>query len=377
MLSLSLALALLPACAQGVQPRAGIGGIGGFTATCQVTFRAAPDEPEDFEATYVFPDRARWSLSLPGAAGGPRQIWSRLGRRAWTRDPGAPRARELAGEDRDTAILQMELRRAAYLWPDGLEWGAAEGGTRRAPVLRCAAAGEARVGELVAALDAAGKPLRIEARGTDGASQEALSIHAWTEVQGRAWPQRLTLQQGDDAVWEEELVRVETRVGFGDLFFLPPEERPAGGGSALGEKRVLSMDLNGFTFRACELEGDSWDAWTACAEARAAEEQERLAPLGLALDPVPTFELGPDGKPTRIWLRLALRQARPPEGWNNTPDRPGLALLVEDPTRLDRELLAVLERAAPEDARGGKPYARRVGARLQVYLPLEAAPVPR
>jgi hypothetical protein len=370
---LLLVLGLLAPPVQEVLPRAGIRGIAGFTAVSEVTYAEAPGSPELLEASYVFPDRARWSLSIPQGRETLRQISTRLGRRAWIREAQATSSRELEGEDRDVLLLQTELRRAAFLWPDGFAWAASEDGTRRAPVSRTSASGDERIGELVATLGADGRPTRLAALRADGGCQEELAIAAWTEARGRTWPSRLALLQGGRTVWEETLVEVDTRVSYGDLFFSPPESRGRGV-DVVGEVVIVSTDLSGFTSLPCELAGgSSWDEWTALAAARIAEEEARLAPQGLAVDPVPTFELGPEGKPSRLWVRLASREARPPEGWSSTQDRPGLALVLQDPAVLGRDELALLERAAPEDAREGTPYARVVGTKLQVYLPLEPA----
>ncbi len=373
---LSFATLLLLSCVpQDAPPRSGIKGLGGVAALSEVRFVEANTVPEVLEVIYVFPDRARWSISLPGTGSQPRQISRRFGSRAWVLEANSSKSSELLGTDRDVLILQTELRRAVLLWPDGIPWTDSGADTRKAAVLRSPASPESPIGELIAEIGPEGRPRVVRALRADGRPQEFLSIEAWIEGDGRSWPKRMTLHQDDRIVWDETLVSVETRLNYGDLFFLPPEERGAGAVQIVGKDAFVSTDLLGFTYKAYLLEsGSSWEDWTALALSRIEEERSRFEPQGIEVDLVPTFELSAEGTPIQCWVRLKDRMPHPPQGWTTLKDRPGLALVLQDPADLDRRKIQLLERAAPEGTRGTTPYARRVGKSLQVYLPLEPEP---
>ena len=97
-----------------------------------------------------------------------------------------------------------------------------------------------------------------------------------------------------------------------------------------------------------------------------------LEPAGLALDPIATFELSPEGEPTSCLLRLRSIPETLPEGWLVQAERPGLVLVLPGAETVERSALEPLRRAVPSSARAGVPYVRVAPAELQLYLPLVA-----
>ncbi len=356
----------------GALPRSGIGGLAGFAAVTEVRFETEPALSHVLDIVYIFPDRARWSLSASRNGSNQREISTRLGERAWRVEGGSPSSRELGGPDRDVMLLQMELRRAVLFWPDGFPWTHEQDRSRSTPVTRSASRSSAQVGRLVASLDSSGSLQKVQAFRSDGQLQEALVVHEWSEEEGRRWPQRMSLEQNGLVVWRESLVRVETQLVYADLFFLPPDVRGGGKVHVVGNRTIVSTDLRGFTYRARPLDsGSTWKDWTELALRWIAEENALLRAQGIELDPIPTFELSADGQPVRCLLRLRDQPAHPLEGWATVGDRPGLAILLPRPEDLDRSEIDLLERAVPPDCAGGRPYARVVNG-IQVYLPLES-----
>ncbi len=353
-------------------PRSGIGGLAGFAAVTEVRFETDPALSHVLDIVYIFPDRARWSLSASSNGSHQREISTRLGERAWRVEGGSPASRALGGPDRDVMLLQMELRRAAFFWPDGFPWTDDPDGSRSAPVTRSTSESSAQVGKLVAFLDRRGSLQKMQAFRSDGQLQEALVVNEWKEDKGRRWPQKMCLEQNGLVVWRESLIRIDTQLHYADLYFLPPDVRGGGKVHIVGNRTIVSTDLRGFTYRTRPLDpGSTWDDSTRLALKWIAEENALLRPQGIQLDPIPTFELSADGKPLRCLLRLQDQPKHPLEGWTTVHDRPGLAILLPRPEDLDRSVLNLLERAVPPGCAGGSAYARAVNG-IQVYLPLES-----
>jgi len=368
-----LALALLaqaPEHPEAPGPRIAIAGLGGFRSTSRFDFGG---EVNRLTALYLFPDRARWTFENY-AAPGARQTIYRLGARVHQDTSGEP-SEALENGARDTALLQMELRRAAMLWPDGFDWERTDDGSQRATVYADPCCKRAPVGALVASAPVDERTTRFEARTADGEVVEALEVRERQELHGRSWPRTLVLRPpGAEIV--ETVEAIEVQLHYLDVAFLPCDRRPLT--RTPSGPSVLSSDLVPVTFRASDLApGLSWEAALAQADARIAEAGASLRELGLAVDPVPTFELGPDGKPARCLVRLQTAQAPPPAGFQTVGERPGLSCRVETLTQVDRALLEGLVRARPDSTAPGTPYlrCRREGKdvrQIDLVLPLQA-----
>ncbi|HEX6882899.1 MAG TPA: hypothetical protein VF530_05930 [Planctomycetota bacterium] len=349
-------------------PRAAQAGLAGFQTVSRIDFGATSNR---LTAAYSFPDRARWHFeSYAARARSEHQYFYRLGETVRGFD-GQP-SRELPAAERDAVLRQMELRRAVLFWPDGFEWQASGEQERRAPLFLDSCCHEGALGTLVAELEQ-GRPRRVEVHDSLGAAQEALEIRSWQELGGRTWPLTLVMS-GPQGTFTETVESIETRLHLLEVSFVPPDRRPvpaAGSGP-----RILARDVIAMTYAAHDLpEGTSWDeALRLAAERheRAGVEAERL---GLVLDPVPMFELGPDARPVRLLLRLDAPRTPPPAGHVTLPERPGLFLLLDGPAALQAQVLQHLLEAVPAGARPETPYARihaRKEARVEVVLPLGA-----
>jgi hypothetical protein len=194
----------------------------------------------------------------------------------------------------------------------------------------------------------------------------------------------MTLFQDATRVWTERVERVVTRVHSVDTFFQPADRR-AGPKTTLVDGRVVhSLDLSPITYRAHALDEGAresqeidWASHLARAADWIAKATRELEPHGLAVDPVPSFELSSDGRPTRCLVRLADARTTPPDGWTTRSDVPGVALVLDGIRELDAETVPFLRATAPAGERAGVAYCRVVRADgpggVQVYLPLHAA----
>lgn len=367
-------------------PLAPIAGLAGFSSVSRVVFADEKASPHRLETVYLFPDRARWRLFVPGGRPAERLLVYRFGDRARRLEPGHTASSEFEGPARDTSILQMELRRAVMIWPDGFEWEEVETPVNvrerlaTAPVFAGTGADRRRIGALMATLDDDGRPSHVAVSRVDGATSvsiEALGVEAWQLAEGRLWPHELVLWDDGAVVWRETVLHVTSRVYFVDAFFVPPDRR-SGIATRLSDGReMLSLDLQGITFQERDLaSGDGWEAALTKAREWIAEAGEALADTGLAVDAVPTLELDRDGSPQRVILRLTEVQEDPPPGWQSLGDRPGLALALDGLGAIDASLIEGMGRAVPAGSRPGTPYCRvseRDGRRrVQLYLPLVA-----
>lgn len=359
-------------------PVAGIAGIGGFATVSRVVFLSAPEHPQRLDAVYLFPDRARWAIRRIGGRTTERRAVYRFGEHVYEQAPGG-RSREFQGIDRDASLLQMELRRAVTMWPDGFAWTGAEGNgeggarVRTAPVRLRSEDDAPSIGSLEARTEG-GRLLRIDARRADGSLKESLVVDGWRREGERLWPAELRLENGGETVWRETVEEVDTRRFYVDLYFLPPDRRLRGGG--LPGEDVASLDLQATTHRVRELPaGVGWDEALARARRWIEEAASELEPRGLAVDPVPTLELSADATPVRCLVRLAEWVEDPPEGWTSRDERPGLGLILRGPGPPDRGTLARLAASLPPGTRGGHAYCRVAGTPqaplAEVYLPLE------
>ncbi len=368
----SLSLAAPPA--QEVVPPAPIAGLSGFQTTSHMVFAGQDDAPHVLQAVYVFPDRVRLHRSLVGAGPSERDVEYRSGSQVFRLPQGQPRSEAKAGEAQVRALLHMEVRRAAMLWPDGFDWSKEKKKVRKAPVLD--RAGGSEIGSIEARLDRRGRPEAFVATDAEGFQYDFVRIESWFEAEKRKWPRELSFEFEGKPVWTETIESVTTKVRYLDLFFQPPDRRPR---SVTPQgPTIVSLDIVPVTLRALELEpGTDWTRARAEFEGELRRLEQRLGE-GYSLDPTGTFEVDEDGHPIRALLRLERPLPSPPEGWSNLAERQGLALVgIESPAGIDRRALELLRRRVPPGAEAGTPYVRlhEVGESLRVHvlLPFEAA----
>ena len=136
----------------GLPPRRAIAGIAGFQSSSRIVFEREPDKVHTLATTFLFPQRTRLCLALEQDKRRERVILYRAGARGFSIDQSGASSKEIVGEDLERLLLQTELRRALFLWPDGFAWNA-EGRARGAEL--------SAKGELVLQLGPDGRPLSI------------------------------------------------------------------------------------------------------------------------------------------------------------------------------------------------------------------------
>jgi len=350
-------------------PRTGIAGLAGFQCVSTIDYGTVRNR---FTATYMFPDRARWHFDNPEGKVRQHQFYYRHGEQLFAMESGA--SRRLADEQRDTVLRQMELRRAVMLWPDGFAWQAGDSGTRTAVVHADSCCFERPLGTLVAHLTD-GRPSRVEVRDAQSKTCETLTVREWQETLGRSWPRVLEVE-GEGVGFTETIESLETKIHYLDLFFLPPDQRaiPKGGASS---SQVLSNDLVAISYVPRDLPtGATWDQAVATSRVWLQEAGESGKVRGWAFDPAPTIEVGPDGKPARVWLRLKEPASSPAEGLTTLNERPGLILALPALTEVGPATLGRLRAAVPPGSKAGIPYLRfhaRPFLPVELVLPLEPA----
>jgi len=349
-------------------PRAAVAGLAGFQSISRIDFGAQQNR---LTAVYVFPDRARWHFENYGAHSSQRLNIYRHGEEVHQFSTGSA-SEEMKGEARDIVLLQMELRRAAMLWPDGFEWQAGADGARAA-VQAHSCCRTNPIGSVVASALEQDRPGTFEARTADGRLIESIEVSERQEIRGRSWPRKMAVRS-ESGEFVETVESIETDVYFLDLSFLPCDRRPLSRSAGEGPQ-IISSDLISITFQTRAVaESSTWEEAVLQARAWITELGEALRQKGLLVDPVPTFELSPEGRPLRCMVRIEEHLTPPPAGFETLAERPGLLLAVPDLSRVDRALLSQLAACAPEGTRPGVPYLRiheGKPGRIEVVLPLE------
>jgi hypothetical protein len=352
-------------------PRIPIAGIAAFRSVSRIDFGTVANR---LTALYVFPDRARWCFESYLGDSPERQLVYRFGPQVHQLTSGAA-SEPMTGPGRDIVLLQMELRRAAMLWPDGFDWAAEESGARAAPVFAHSCCRRDPIGRLLASeLAADGVPARIEARGSGGELVEWIALRAHQVIDGRRWPRVMEVGSGEGS-FVETVESIETRVHFLDLAFLPSDQRPLARSSSEGPE-VLSADLVPIAYRAHDLpESVSWEDALRRAKAWIEEMAAELGASGPEVDPVPTFELSATARPVRCWVRLREARQPVPPGFVFAEERPGLLLSLPDVDLVSPAVLRRLTAVVPPQAVAGTPYLRWHEAdepHIEIVLPLDA-----
>ena len=355
--------------------------VGGFLASSRLLLDRAPTQPHALNVVYLFPGRAHWSIWPERGRKVERADTFQFGGHAWSQAAGQGSI-ALEGAGKDAQLLRMELRRAAFLWPDGFAWSepeAVEGTTARtvtADVPIPDAGGPRVIGSLRATLDAEGRALRIESLGPPGSKRRLLEIVSWQRLGERQWPLALELHENGRRVWRETVTRISTRVLFLDRAFLPVDRR---GGPMAGPEPVRSLDLTPDVLQLHPLaEGASWDEALARFATLRQTAGVGLRELGLGVEEYPTFLLDWDGNPTHVVLSLS--EPLPgtiPEGWTGYGRRPALLQVLSSREDVDAMRLFQLQGQVPAGRKPTVPYVKFWSEnRFQLTLPLEEAPGP-
>lgn len=356
-------------------PRAKIAGLAGLQSRSLVTFADPAARRHSLEATFVFPERARWTLAPLDGRPGERHIVYRCGSAFFELAAQASAARLISDRGAEdpqwrASLASVELRRALFLWPDGFEWQGEA--TRRTVAL---AGGE----RIEAELGPDGRPIALALQG-DRARRESYRSVTWREQRGRLVPAAFELAIDGELVWREEVTELETAVRVLDTYFLPPELRP--GAPAAGERRVVHVDVPlGHVLRVPLAEGTEWsavaDRWRAALAPYSRPEQG-----GWRLEGGACVEVGAGGEPRAILLRFKPGLGAAPAGVEPVREHGALAASLsprpEAPAALEVEL-AALRSAVPAGAAPGTAFARFSGppaldsGPVQLFLPLVAA----
>lgn len=333
-------------------PRAPVAGISGLLIESKVVFGDAPERPHRLSATYIFPARVRLRLAHEQGERLSRVIAYRFGEQGYFLDQGTDRSTRLEGDEERQLLLQTELRRALFLWPDGLTWTAVDR-VRQAEV--------PGLGVLIAELDARGeRPIAMASKPSfEGPGEELRSIE-WTTTGARAWPARFELWSEGESIWTEQVASVETSLDFVDGFFLPPDRRREGGQEDPADAlEVETVELPARLELAGELTAADQGS-IAAARAAAALAQVEWFARGLATHTEVRVDLDAHGRATGWSIRADLNGGALPPGWVERPAgtvhecaaQAPAAALGFDPDQLD----AFARRCPPADARA------RIGA---------------
>lgn len=331
-------------------PRAAVAGMRLVSATSTLHFEGLEDRPHRLVAHYLFPDRARWSLRAIGEERerGARVLRYRAGERCFALAPGELVSEELEGRAAEQALLQLELRRAALLWPDGFEW---------------VADGEARVATLPGgktlraefALDAkdAARPIRFTSAYADGSECERFEALRW-QLAAR-WPQGFELWLGDRRVWTEEFTEIVHRGDFLDCFFVPPDRR-ALEPVRIGDAELHHFDLPQRAVRRVALEPPSSELESSRSAALEAAESWRaeLESAGESREVEASLELDAEGRVSALLARIDAPDELPLRFPTKlVADGPALVRRLADPGAVDRSVLRSLVESRPVGARSG------------------------
>lgn len=323
-------------------PRQPIAGLPGFESISVVRYASAPDEEHELACSYVFPARARWQITVRGRPELGRHIEYRCGDAYFEFAQSAERSAQVDASQRAAKCELLELRRAAFLWPDGFEWKG-EGDSRRA-VTDCGRT-------LVALLGTEGRPASLAFESSSAGAAESLHIRTWLKRHERWWPETLEFRQGMERVWDERVETVTSRLALLDTYFVPPDRRESS--TAHGAARVLHLDAPAqHEFRRALAPNTDWaSAARAWLEFRAQVATE--LPSGWSCLPGAAFELDDQCAPTVAILRLS-GAGDPPRDAKTWPPEPALTTTARWPLPDLSVARDRLRRSSPADAKFGR-----------------------
>ena len=358
----------------GAPAREQIAGIGGFRTKSRIEFPIEGAAIHELVAGFQFPARALVILALPGRPFGMGAHEYRLGPAVHLAPPAPNPSQRVEGADGETLIRRFELRRAAFLWPDGFDWKLDPAGDKRksAPLLD---SNGISLGSITADLNDQGRPGTLTTFDSSGLEGDRLEISAWAKTAGRWHPVQSELFVGGELAFVEQLEEVEYGSRYLDHQFVPVDVLDRAPGVLLTHQEPTWI-----LFRDLAKDGARFD-WEAGLEERsqvlgAVLEQARSSQAAAGrstLEAKIGFSLTEAGRPHRlreVWI--APQDPRPPFEL-----QPGYALLTSRSEGLEQvpQILARLQDSLPEDARPGEPYwildAPEIGSAGAVVLPFE------
>ncbi len=325
------------AAALDLAPRRAIAGIPGFQTSSRVVFRSEPDKPHVLSATYLFPERVRLRLALEADQQVDRVLVYRAGSQGYLVEERSASSRALSAEEMDLLVLQTELRRALFLWPDGFEWRG-DGPQRGADV--------AGRGKLMAQLGDDGRPRSMGSFDADGSAVESIEAITWSARGARYFPRSFDLFAQSEAVWSEEVVAVETALDFVDAFFLPPDRRGAGqpAPTVIEPMELEARDMPQRWELRIEL-GAAGDS-SACDTARALWRGR-----GIELLEESILELDRQARPVACRFCAPSAASSPGDGWTLRSEGPAWSLTMTGSSAPDAALLgSIADRLRPVGA---------------------------
>jgi len=357
-------------------PRRKIAGLRGVRVTSRILYTDPDATPHSLEACYAFPDRVRTRLAPEGGRVTARRLTYRFGTRFWAVDPGAFKSHELKGSDQRSAQLELELRRAVFLWPDGFEWTSVEGGQEASlgPLGRLRATFAEDEPEAEAEAESR-RPVAVAVLDALDTERQSLTDLTWTLAGERPWPEHLVLRYAGEMVWAEEVLEVDTVTRFVDAWFRPPDQRR--NSKTASRKSPRAFDLPSRTVRRIELPADITPADAlARADELLLDLRPRLAERGLQLDASPYLELDAQGHPRSVLLILLRPPETLPDGWTREQERAAWGLFLGGIQEFAISDLHLLRKASGEDLpQAGVPFLRIRPAgsdprRAELVLPL-------
>jgi hypothetical protein len=349
-----------------------IAGISSLESVSTLLYPGAPDLPHELRATYVFPERVRWQLSVKDGKDEERLLQFRSGETVYRIPPHSAASEICTGTDRSETLLQMEMRRALMLYPDGFEWKST-GSERRADL-----------GELgtLFVLDSTApdkRPTELSDAGPDGKTIDSFKAIRWREKDGRTWPAEMELWHAGELAWKETVESVDVRGRFVDSYFVPPDRRDRTGAEPM-QGSIRELDVPPTCALRVEIsKGSTWDGALADLARLRSEWSKQLAEKKLELEPIATIEISKEGEPTAIVLRLSTTPDDSPAGFLLSSARKGLAVAVLGLKEATSAKIADLRKALPKGSVEGIPYVRfdpktSAEGRVLVVLPYSKVP---
>ncbi|MFT7668848.1 MAG: hypothetical protein ACI8X5_001548 [Planctomycetota bacterium] len=334
--------------------RRAIDGIASIYSHSTLEFPSAPDTKYECEATFVFPDRARWRIGLNSDESDyrARSIRFHWGAGLWLTDMNKRNSVEMSEDARRTTLMQLELRRVAMIWPAELEWKT-DGDLRIAQL--------PGLGSLHAQIDPKSKrPIQIESHWLDGKLNERLDKIAWRAEKEQFWPASWELVYGGKIAWKETFDKVQSGGKFLETYFIPIDRRTQGGTTTVRATGPQPFSMPKTCVWSKELSEAAQKSWeVALVEARAAIEQCQADAEGqhLTIDARPGFNLNSKALPTNVELRLKSMPEEVPKGWSVQGEVSGLRMISTGTGELTEASIQKLREQLPPGSKAGKPYA--------------------
>lgn len=334
----------------------------GFHST--VVFASQPGSQQLLEATYQGSDQAHWWFGASHEPGAGRRLRYRSGDQLYAIAPGSGTSEPVVDEDRDAFLLQLELRRAVMLWPDGFDWKNTERG-RSVEIPNGS-------GRLFVELEDE-TPIRFYSRNREGMELESFGELTWQDIRGRKFPKTMVLSVGGQAIWSETLTKIVPDCDYVSFFFLPADRRPGMEGTNEQAGELRHLDLPGRLVKRTQLDSElSWNAARSQGAAALAEAVTNFPGFGPRIGFA--IELDLDARPAALLLLIdagqEIRAEGPLANWKPEAGGPALSVLLSSLGQVTTGKIEALQRVLPDGAQPGKLYLRLPGE-PESGLPIE------